>query len=70
MRPPLTTEQATRRAFEIRRLFHAGAVDPLAGLTSLDTLAAHANPKIRDLCERVALDLVRTTSADHRPTTH
>lgn len=54
----MSTEQAATRAWEIRRLYHAGAVDYLAGLHSLDALTAHANPRIAQLCQSVALEMI------------
>ena len=49
----LSTQQAAERAWLIRRLYQEGAVDRLAGIQSLDALAAHANPRIAGLVKSV-----------------
>ena len=45
---PLTTQQAAEKAWQIRRLYQEGAVDPSAGVRALNALA-HDHPRLRDL---------------------
>lgn len=54
-----TAEQAAARAFEIRRLFHEGAVNRTAALLSLSVLRYHPNDHVGRLCERIADDIDR-----------
>lgn len=54
----LTAEQATTRAWAIRRFYRAGAVDRRAALTSLSLLERHANPRVVRLAQQVIREIV------------
>lgn len=56
-------QAATERAYEIRRLFHAGAVERTAALLSLSVLRCHPHAAVGRLCERVAADIDAAGSA-------
>lgn len=51
-------QQSAQRAWEIRRLYRAGAVDRTAGLQSTDTIyTTTANEALRRLCRTLAGEL-------------
>lgn len=66
-RPP-TLQQAAQRAWAIRRLFFAGAVDRRAALQALDTIyTTAANPRLRRLCETVAFSMFPEVAPSRAP---
>ena len=55
IQPARSLQQDAQRAWEIGRLYRAGAVDRLAGLQSTDTIyTATENDALRRLCRTIA----------------
>jgi len=57
-------QQSAQRAWEIGRLYREGAVDPIGGLQSADTIyTTTTNPALRRLCRTVAGEIAPSLKA-------